>query len=203
VKTACLLLVAGCGFQSPAATNGTDGGEGTPAAPDAGFDDASCPVSYSVTAIPGPSRYRLIVNGGRAWEQSDACNQDLQGATHLVVIDSPPELTAVKAFVQNPGAGLAGNALWIGGVQPITATTPSDGWIGFDGKPLINGWGGGEPNDRGNDESNHEEQFVKMQPDKAYFIDTAGTDILSALCECDGKPIAPTAASMVDSYRPH
>ena len=203
MKTAWILLMAGCGFQSRATAVDSPGAvDAAPAPPDVGVSLASCPASYNITTLPGPSRYRLIDNGARACEQSDACNQDAPAATHLVVIETPEELAAVKAFVQKPGVGLAGNALWIGAVQPITAITPSDGWIGFDGKPLINGWSGGEPNDRGGTESNHEEQFVKMQPDKPYFIDTAGTDILSVLCECDGKPIDPTAASLVDGYRP-
>ncbi len=203
MKTAWILLVAGCGFQSPPGMPGeTDGSDGTATAPDASFDYASCPASYNVTALPGPSRYRLIIDGHRAWEQSDACNQDMPVATHLVVIETTQELAAVVAFVKTPGAGIAGNALWIGGVQPKTARFPSDGWLGFDGQRLINGWGVGEPNDKGNDENNHEEQFVKMQQDKAYFIDTAGTDNIGALCECDGKSIAPTVASVIDSYRP-
>jgi hypothetical protein len=202
MRLAWILVVAGCGFQSPrASTDGAGGADGMPAAPDAGFDYALCPASYNA-ALPGPSRYRLITDGHRAWEQSDACNQDLPAATHLVAIDSPEELAAVKTFVAGPGPGLAGNALWIGGVQSKTAALPADDWFGFDGQPLINGWSGGEPNDRGGTEGNHEEQFVKMQKDKPYFIDTSVNDILSALCECDGKPIAATAAAAITAGRP-
>jgi hypothetical protein len=200
VKTAWILLVAGCGFQSPAATNGTGGGEGTPAAPDAGFDYASCPANYNVTALPGPSRYRLIASGHRAWEQSDDCNNDAPAATHLVVIETPDELAAVRAFASNPGVGLAGSGLYLGGVQLKTATTPSDAWLGFNGAPLINGWGGGEPNDSGGDESNHQEQFVMMAQASGFFVDVGGNETFGALCECDGKPIDPNVANVVAGY---
>jgi len=150
-----------------------------------------------------PSRYRLIVNGHRAWEQSDACNLDMPGAAHLVVIETPQELVAIKAFVMNLPSGTAGNAIWIGGVQPKTATSPSDGWIGFDGEPLLYGWGGSEPNDSPNNgESDHAEQFVAMEKALPYFLDIPGGNTFGALCECDGKAIDPNAAILVDSYRP-
>ena len=195
-----VLLLVGCGFQSPVSTIDDETG-GEPDTPDASFDYARCPGSYNVS-LPGPSRYRLITAGHPVGEQSDACNQDLPGATHLVVIETPKELTDVEAFVRNLGPGTAGNALWIGGVQRRTAVLPSDAWLGFDGNPLIHGWGGGEPNDKGGGESQHDEQFVKMQKDKPYFIDATGTDAIGALCECDGKAVATSAVEAFLASRP-
>lgn len=199
MRVTWIALLVGCGFQSPIAA--TDGTGGASDAPDAGFDYALCPASYNVQ-LSGPSHYRLISTGHPAWEQSDACNQDFAGATHLVVIETPQELADVEAFVKNLGPGTAGNALWIGGVQLKTAISPSEGWLGFDGNPLINGWAAPEPNDRGGNEIEHDEQFVKTQKDKPYFIDTSGTEAIGALCECDGKPVAASATAAILASRP-
>lgn len=196
MRSALIILIAGCGFKSPAGAI-----DATSADLDAaGFDFAQCPASYNV-ALPGPSRYRLIATGHRAWEQSDACKQDLPGATHLAVIEIDKELADIKTFISNPGVGIASDGLYLGGVQLRTATSPSDGWLGFDGVPLINGWGGGEPNDGGGGEGNHEEQFVEMARTALYFIDVGGNESFGALCECDGKPVAATVAAAVDGYR--
>jgi hypothetical protein len=184
-----IILIAGCGFHSPAGTS-TD--------PDAG--GSMCPVSYSLK-IHEPSRYRVINNGHPAWEQSDACNQDTQGATHLAVIETPEELTNVKTLLMTLGPSLDGGGIWIGAVQRMSATSPGDGWLGFDGENLFNGWGGSEPSDGSdNDENDHSEQFVVMEKGAAYFIDISGNSTFGALCECDGKPIAPAVAALVDSY---
>jgi hypothetical protein len=200
MRAAWIVLMAGCGFQAQVTT--LDGTGGTVAPTDAAaFDFATCPVSYDA-ALPGPSRYRLIKEGHRAWEQSDICAQDMVGATHLIEIDTMKELGDVAALIDTSNIGIAGNAIWIGGVQQMTATSPSDGWLGLDGQPLLNGWGGQEPDDGGGDESNHEEQFVTVIENRPYFTDARGDTILGAMCECDGKPLSAAAAALITVYRP-
>jgi hypothetical protein len=204
MRAAWIVVIAGCGFESQAGTAGTI--DAAPTAPDAASPDApaslQCPASYNVTALPGPTRYRLIQDGHRAWEQSDACNKDQPGATHLVVIETLMEFNDVSAYIR-PGLGTAGDSVWIGAVQLVTATSPGDAWLGFDGKPLFNGWGGSEPNDNSNnDESNHEEQFVRMtRTQPPFFIDAKGDDNYGALCECDGTSIPASVAATIDGYR--
>ena len=196
---AWIVLIAGCGFKSQAGQI-----DAAPPEHDAAGPDAStlCPASYDVT-LPGPSRYRLIKSAGRAWEQSDACVADMPGATHLVVIDTAQELADVTTFVSTLEVGVSNDAFWIGTVQLNTAANPDEGWLGFDGTPMFNGWGGSEPND-GSDtsESNHEEQFVRMAKAATFFIDDKGGNKNGGLCECDGKPLAATVAAAIDSYRP-
>ena len=195
MRVAWIALVAGCGFQSNVPDVGGTGAE----IPDSGFDYALCPTSYNVQ-LPGPSRYRLIANGHPAWEQSDACNRDLPGATHLVVFETMPELMAVSAFVDDPGTTVARNAIWIGAVQLRTAVLASDGWLRFDGAPLIDGWASGEPND-GTIED-HGEQFAFLGRTLRYLVDLSGGTDNGALCECDGKPVAQNATDAILSNRP-
>ena len=196
-----IILIAGCGFHSP---------PGTTTDPDAGPDtdnpgSGQCPASYDVTKLPGPSHYRLIVDGHRAWEQSDDCNDDLPGSTRLVVIETRKEFDDISAYIKT-GLGTAMDSVWIGAVQLPTAATVDTDWLGFDGAPLFDGWGGSEPNDNNTsnpDEANHEEQFVRMtRTNPPYFIDDSGPKMFGAICECDGKPIAATVPALINGYRP-
>src|SRR5439155_25981868 len=118
-----VALVAGCGFETPApvgAKGGIDQG--------AGFDAEMCPESYSA-ALPGPSRYRLIATAGApAWVQSDLCNLDLPGATHLGVFETMAEVVAVSGLVDTT-SGISRGAVWIGAVQERSAITARDNWL--------------------------------------------------------------------------
>jgi hypothetical protein len=191
MRVAWIVLIAGCGFQAHAPAD-----EQAAAVPDA----ASCPASYDlVFPAPSSSRYRLITAGHPAWTQSDACAADLSGATHLVVLDSQDELDRVVALVA--AATTPVSSIWVGAVQQITATLPAAGWLWFDDSPVTGGWGGVEPNDR-DDRENQEEQFARIEKTKLYLQDSGGNTSAGALCECDGKPIAPAAAAAIGASRP-
>jgi len=170
------------------------------AGPDSGFDYAQCPASYNVQLF-GPTRYRLIPEGNSAWQQSDTCMVDLPGATHLVVLETMPEVMAVSIFVDTSPTIIAGNAVWVGGVQQRTEQLPDFGWLAFDGAPLIAAWAAGEPNDGGS-ELDHSEQFVVLERTRRYLADRAGITSFGALCECDGKPVAAGAADAITANRP-
>jgi hypothetical protein len=163
---------------------------------DAGFDAALCPASYNVQ-LPGPSRYRLILEGGAAWMHSDDCDDDLPGATHLVVFESLAELVEVNALHETTDEL---EDIWIGGVQQRSARLPADEWLSFDGAPLMDGWDAGEPND--DTVEDLAEQFAEMQKGRRYFNDTEGSEPNDALCECDGKSVAPNARAAITSNRP-
>jgi hypothetical protein len=194
MRVAWIILITGCGFRSqPGVLDDT----APAAAPDASVP-YTCPTSYSAN-LPGPSHYRLIVEGHPAWIQSDTCAGDLPGKTHLVVLETQDEISEVAALVSAPPMGIAGNAIWVGGVQQRTAVLPGTNWLRFDGEPLTLGWGGAEPNDKGNGELDHEEQFVRLEKGKAYLQDSAGNGNYGALCECDGKPLAMAATMAIDS----
>jgi hypothetical protein len=198
MRVAWVALIAGCGFQSQPV-----GGDSTASSPDASFVTTQCPASYDLQfpQLASSSRYRLVINGDPAWKQSDTCAGDLMGATHLVVLETQDELNAVATLVNAPPLGINANAVWVGGVQPLSAMQPRDGWLGFNGEALFNGWGGGEPNDKGGGED-HAEQFVRIEKGKPYFQDSAGSVISGALCECDGKPIAANAADAIKENSP-
>jgi hypothetical protein len=172
--------------------------------PDAAVDAAidsfagSCPSSYNAS-LPGPTKYRLILGGSVAWAHSDDCDDDLPGATHLVVLETMVELGAVSVLVDTTD-GIANNRIWIGGVQERTAVMPADNWLGFDGAPLLNGWATGEPNDDTVEDGG--EQFVQLERSRRYFADIEGPNLGGALCECDGKSVAPNARAAITSNRP-
>jgi hypothetical protein len=169
------------------------------------FSYAQCPASYDV-ALPGPSRYRLLTVAARGWEHSDTCAQDLSGATHLVILETSAEVASIQALVDHPPATIAANGVWVGGVQLKTATVPDESWLGFDGRPLINdSWydisGDHEPNDSNANEADHLEQFVSIVAGKSGLNDSDGSNARGALCECDGHPVAVSAAAAVAGYR--
>ncbi|HET7501563.1 MAG TPA: hypothetical protein VFK02_11185 [Kofleriaceae bacterium] len=164
---------------------------------DAAFDFASCPASYNIN-LQGPSRYRLIPTGGALGTQSDLCDQDKVGATHLVVFDSLPEVNAVAALVDS--TTIASDAIWIGAVQLRAAARPDEMWISFDDQPLMDQWFDNEPNDGGGHED-HGEQFAVIMKNRHYFTDVARIFNAGALCECDGKPVGPTATAAIAASR--
>jgi hypothetical protein len=173
-------------------------------APDAptvvGFDYAHCPSSYNA-ALPGPTRYRLLIDGHRAWEQSDACILDVPGATHLAVLETPDELAAVVAFLAQSN-GIAHDAIWLGGVQRRTALQPAEAWIRFDDSPLqAELWDRNEPNDGGGTETDHLEQFTMLEHDHTALTDVNGSVSSGALCECDGKPLNEDVIATIEANR--
>ena len=203
MRAAWIVLLAGCGFESPLAMSPMNDAPDTP--PDAPVDNASfdyklCPASYNAQ-LPGPSRYRLITNGHSAWDHSATCNADLPQATHLVVLETMQEFTNVKAFVDGlPNNAIVHNAVWIGGVQPKTVAKPDEGWLAFDGTPLIKAWDTTtrEPND-GSGETDHSEQFVFYEHNRPGLADVPGNTNSAVLCECDGKPVDASVASLINS----
>jgi hypothetical protein len=174
----------------------------------AGPDAAQCPPAYDIV-LQGPSRYRLITAAAPAWEHSDTCASDLRDATHLVILETAAEVASVQALVEHPPATIESGGIWVGGVQLRTATTPAEGWLGFDGQPLIGGeWydddatNDHEPNDQNEIETDdHLEQFVAIDAGKHGLNDADGTHARGALCECDGKPMAANAVAAVASNR--
>jgi hypothetical protein len=194
----------GCGFHSSPASTGEpgapDAGSGSSAG--SGFDVSTCPASYvSLPGFPATSRYRVIVSGADADDQSDHCNGDMPDRTHLIVVSSLDEVRAVSGLVDGvAGNAIARNTVWIGGVQQRTAALPDQGWLGFDDRPLINAWERPEPND-GQTEDDHSEQFVELQRGRRYLADVPRNTKNAAICECDGAALGPLAAAAIDTNR--
>lgn len=196
MRLGVLVALAGCSFQPrlgevPA---GLDAAE-----PDT-FEVARCPASYTLTLPGQSSRYRVITDGRKAWEHADDCADDLAGATHLVAVDDLAERAHVEAAVTDVG-GIAGNKAWLGGVQPRDQIGVRIGWLTITGGPLLDGlWDDGEPNDGGVVEDNGE-NFAGVERGRTGLVDFPSNDNYGGVCECDGKPIDPTAQAALDANR--
>ena len=156
----------------------------------AGFDLSKCPSTYNLVLIDS-SRYRVLTAPDRAWVQSDLCNADSAGFTHVAVLETSVEAVAAQAELDK----LQQFRWWIGAVQDRSAVNPGDGWIWLTGEPLMSGWDAPvEPDDADMIELDHLEQFAVIQQGHVGLIDIAGHDIYTAICECDGRAVDPEAA---------
>jgi uncharacterized Zn-binding protein involved in type VI secretion len=207
MKLAALILVSACGF-SPSNAIGVDADHPMIDAPkvqidahvnppldafvfeDApaveAFDPANCPIGYSnntVTASPS-SRYRIVGQPAVFGTQQTICAGDHPGWTHLVVLDTQLEATQIET-------ALAGNAYYVGAIQPPNQQSPDVGWLQFTGEAVpADMWQINQPNDNG-DVENNEQNFVAADNSTGLLNDVSGTYSYLAVCECDGKPIAP------------
>jgi hypothetical protein len=165
------------------------------------FDPAvDCPASYDVALPVAGSRYRLIQTPERAWVQSDLCNADAPGKTHLVVLDDSNALEAVG--VHDELVTRHQFRWWIGAVQRRVAITPSDHWLWITGGSVAGGWNVPvEPDDADMIESDHFEQFVVFEEAYQGLIDITGHDGYNALCECDGRAPDAGVLAAIDGNR--
>jgi hypothetical protein len=198
---AWLAALAACSFRSPASTP-----DGVPMGPDAGpdapaFDPATdCPPSYtaSLASTAATSRYRVITTTGTFWPQNATCNSDRPGVTHAVTLGTMQELIELKAHLDTVSTL---DRYYLGGVQDPQATAASQGWIWFDGTPLLQtAWyqPEGEPDDANSGVEAHNAQLVIIDRTLTYFHDASGTSSYGIVCECDGTPVAATAQDFVD-----
>jgi hypothetical protein len=193
-------MLAGCGFSVGAQR--TDAAIDSPvdAAPDA-FSPAACGTAYTITH--GLSRYRIVATHVTAWAASSICAADLENATHLVVFDSPSEQLEIQNDLNAMPNGT--NLFWIGAVQRFDATQIGEGWLSLTGGPLGGFWSSVEPTDNDGgppyDTEVHAEQFVRLDRSGGGMVDAPGRlPNHGYICECDGKPIDPTAAqAIIDS----
>jgi hypothetical protein len=194
---AALAALAACSFGSPAAVDGMPGPPAEAGAP--AFDPATdCPGTYTIllasTALT--SRYRVITTTAQFWPHNTACNNDRPGVTHAAVLGAMTELLELEAHVD----ALPLDRFYLGGVQDPQATAPSQGWLWFDGTPLLQtAWytQGSEPNDDGGIE-NQEQQLLILDTSQMYLQDAVGATAYGIICECDGTPVAATAQDFVD-----
>jgi len=198
-----LAVVAGCSFHfnsagtAPTDTSRPDDAPSdaridADAAPDAGFDPATCPASYTttVTATPG-SRYRVIATAQDWGSQRADCEDDLAGATHLVVFDSDAEAQQIAAAV---GA----INYHVGAVQPAGESGVAVGWVWLTGAPVPSGlWQAGQPNDNDGIEDDEQDR-TSVYASVGYALqDVDAPFSTQAVCECDGHPVAPAVLAIL------
>lgn len=209
---ALALALAGCDFSLRA--GGIDGGVVADAqggeAPIDAFVPPVCPPSYSVTI--GSSKYAITPTNRMMWTQSDLCDADAPGSTHLVILETIGEAMALRAQLLLQPAQPQGSRYFIGAVQDPMASGVEAGWITFAGAPLDpalwSNFGTNlvEPDDNGNLVEDGEEQIAvfDLTVTQGYLVDLSGRGNSGAVCECDGRSVAPQAAQYLadDPNRP-
>jgi hypothetical protein len=210
-----VIAGSGCGFApsqtaSDAPASGSDAGSG-----DAGvirdahdfmdahvfmdapavtpFDPTQCPTDYTnntITASPN-TRYKILGDMATLKTQSDECNADHPGWTHLVVLDTVLEAQQIHSH-------MGGNFYYVGAVQPAGQATPGAGWLQLNGDavpPEL--WQVGQPNDNGNTEDN-EQNFTAVDDSTGLMNDVNGIFQYQAVCECDGQAISAAALAALN-----
>jgi len=192
-----LLLLAGCDFTfnldyiNPVDATAIDTSADT-------FNPDMCPIGYDVSLYPG-SKFRIITATMKAWDASDDCTNDLDGATHLAAA-----LTRDKLDVLIGALTVRMQAYWwIGAVQPTNVSLPIERWVWTTGEPVDpTMWDSPvEPNDGNGIEDDHRDQFAMIGMNKPGLADVNGDSLQLALCECDGRPLADDAKAAIDQSR--
>ncbi|HET9987878.1 MAG TPA: hypothetical protein VFQ65_05145, partial [Kofleriaceae bacterium] len=162
-------------------------------APPDPFDPALCPPAYTnntITASPN-TRYKILTDMATLPNQSNECNADHPGWTHLIVLDTVQEAQQIHTH-------MAGNFYYVGAVQPKDQATPATGWLQLTGAVVPSElWQVAQPNDNGNAENN-EQNFVAVDDSTGLMNDVNGAFQYQAVCECDGQAIAPAALAALN-----
>jgi hypothetical protein len=164
--------------------------------PDAAFNaDTDCPPQYDKDLFPG-SRYR-VVGPGTAATLNATCVADTADQSHLAVLDTISELAGIQRECDNANDQLC----WVGGVQSPAATQTTESWLWLTGESIPSTfWNVGEPNDFDGMESG-QETFASVWEVYPGIVDVKATDTRIGICECDGRPMDPTAQSYIDALR--
>jgi hypothetical protein len=156
--------------------------------PDAPFEPATdCPGNYAAVGAL-TSRYRLI-DSSETWPTHfNDCANDLDGKTHLVVLDNQAEINALAGFDQ----------FLVGHIQMPNQATAGANWFEVTGDPIDNAlWLGGQPNDNLGGENNAQNHGFIDYPSGAGVQDGPASFQARGLCECDGKPIPPAITAIL------
>ena len=158
-----------------------------------GFTVDACPADYFVLPNITTSKYRIIDATLAAWDQSNDCNDDAVGLTHLAIARDDVELTAIHTALS-----LSGHMYWWGGGVQAGTIDDADGWIWFDDVAIApSAWAGIEPND-GDGTEDQWEQFVAFDSAQPTgIVDFRGALGQRALCECDGVGMGGQAQTAV------
>jgi hypothetical protein len=188
--------VAGMCVMDPSASDGgmtdgtTDGNT---------FDPAMCPSQYTGMLAGFPNaRYLQQGNGaGQNFLQQIVRCEPASGAaqiTHAVVVDSAAKAAALETFIGNT------QLVFVGLVQDPDAATVGGSWIVFTGEPVVPAlWMTGEPDDQDGNE-NGVEQVGAFGP--TGLVDVAPMESYPIVCECDGRPMSPTALDYLMGEEP-
>jgi hypothetical protein len=163
------------------------------------FDITTCPATYTqqIASTMTTSRYRLITSQAMFTAHASNCDDDMQGATHLVFPETVQEIIELSQWI-DPLAN-TGAFFFVGVVQARDAASPGAGWILFDDTPVsATVWRIGEPDD-GDGAENNTEQLANFDktPSVRRMSDGNGISARGAVCECDGKKYGPIATAIL------
>jgi hypothetical protein len=167
-----VLAATGCGFE-----HGALGPAKTSDARDAPADataDSTMTVECPATYVGG---YRSIVTTSTWLGAELACEADLPGATHLVVLDDDGERARIALAIQTVGDA------WVGIVRDPGGSAPWPWRVVTGGAASYAPWEGTEPNNMSGD------QYVGViRQSSGYLYDYGPTNLVYAICECDMRP---------------
>lgn len=207
-----MFAIAACGFNpsgAPVDAHAHAGSDATTAGPDAHvgspdahefhdampntFDVTQCPTGYTNNTIASSpnSRYRVISTLQHLADHLPLCDADHPGWTHLIVPNTLQEAQEVTAVMNS-------NIFYVGAVQPKNMAAVDAGWVLYTGEPVPDAvWGAGQPNDNNDNFENNEQNFAAIDNAGGKVNDVNPTFSYMAVCECDGKPIPQTVASVI------
>lgn len=156
------------------------------------FDPATCPAGYTATIVASPlSRYRFIMSNQSWVTQHQDCANDLVGATHLVVLDTVAEAQQVNAATSS-------TSYHVGAAQPPGQANPLAGWLALTGEPVsATVWYPGQPNDNDYAENSQQDRGAVNTGVSSLLQDVEATFSTHAVCECDGKGVAPAVSAFL------
>jgi hypothetical protein len=174
------LLLGACSFEL---STGGPGGDDEPGGTDdfggnGGVDDdgngagtvVECPPAYT-------AGYRLEITAGTWLAAEAACEADLPGHTHLVVLDDEPERVAVAELAQ----ALPGDA-WVGIVRDPGGSAPWPWRYVTGGNAAFAPFEGSEPNNMSGDQ-----YTVVLRRSSRFLYDYGVGQVVQAICECDHR----------------
>lgn len=194
------VLGAGCAFNPPSGSPPVDAGASDAAAEDAAAVDATvepppdapaalCPSSYAAAGALS-SHYRITETATAFRAGHDDCKDDLLGSTHLVVLDAPGELAALRAQ-------FADREWWIGAVQAPTLIVPWGNWSNIVGGAAAVPWRFGQPDDDGGVFGFEASVANVAASVVGGVVDRRPGTLQFAVCECDGRAVDPGVEGVI------
>lgn len=181
VLAAICLLLGGCSFELAAGgePGGGVGGNDADADGDGGSGSDGGPVTVPACPTTYSNGYRLEMTA-RSWLAAEAaCEADLPGHTHLVVVDDEPERVTVAELAQ----ALPGDA-WVGIVRDPGSALPWPPWrFVTGGAAAFAPFEGSEPNNMSGDQ-----YTAVIRKSSRFLYDYGVGELVFAVCECDHRP---------------
>lgn len=149
-------------------------------------DAVACPETYNPIPMGPPNvQYRYVPLATTWPKAADSCKSDLEGHTHLVVLDTDAERVAVEQYLIMLTGGFAVHA----GYARDTSANPITGFFAVTGEVVPSTqppWAPNEPNNGAGVGSPEPIVWFGFQ---TGLVDGPLDYQVGYLCECDHRPI--------------